>query len=264
MTSPAQTETGGAADDSALLAYTSLRAQILAGDLPPGTVLSQVQLARDLGISRTPLREAVSRLVEERLVIVDFNRRMRVSALELDDFDQIYAMRIALEPVGIAATVPRLDAQGRSDLATHVTAMDDAIEALDLKRFRSEHRAFHLALTAGTGSRMRKALADLWDHSERYRLTYLQHDYSEPDSASTERLRTSQVEHRVILAAALDADVSACADAIVAHLQRTVDGVFAEAVRPIQPWITTQATARRPHSGGALYGQDGLSAGADE
>lgn len=231
----------GAGDDSALLAYMRLREQILTGELAPGTVLSQVRLARDFGISRTPLREAVRRLVEERLVVGDFNRRMRVSELHLDDFDQIYAMRIALEPVGIAATVPVLDAPALADLAAHVDQMDAAIDRLHLKRFRSEHRAFHLALTSAAGPRIEKTLADLWDHSERYRLTYLQHDYAAPDSASAERLRTSQVEHRAILAGALDADVATCAGALVAHLQRTVDVVFAEAARPVQPRLGDRA-----------------------
>lgn len=253
MTVLAEPSTQPAAD-SALLAYTTLREQILTGDLPPGGVLSQAQLARDLGISRTPLREALQRLVEERLVVGDFNRRMRVSELQLDDFDQIYAMRIALEPVGIAATVPTLTGQQQASLAGHVNGMDEAIDSLDLQRFRGEHRAFHLALTAAAGPRMCKTLTELWDHSERYRLTYLHHDYADPDSASRDRLRASQVEHRDILTAALDADTARCTVALVAHLQRTVDVVFAEAARPLQPRVAAEAlrvqgaarTRRRP------------------
>ncbi len=196
------------AADSALLAYTALREQILTGELPPGRTLSQVQLARDLGISRTPLREALQRLVEERLVVDDFNRQMRVSELQLDDFDQIYAMRIALEPIGIAVTVPTLTRQQQTTLTTHVDGMDEAIDSLDLRRFRSEHRAFHLGLTAAAGPRMSKIFIELWDHSERYRLSYLHHDYADPDSASLDRLRVSQVEHRGILSTALRADAT--------------------------------------------------------
>ena len=227
--------------DSALLAYTTLREQILTGDLPPGGMLSQAQLARDLGISRTPLREALQRLVEERLIVGDYNRRMRVSELQLDDFDQIYTMRIALEPIGIAATVPELSRQQQSTLAGHVCGMDEAIDSLDLQRFRAEHRAFHLAITAAAGPRLCKVFAELWDHSERYRLTYLHHDYAEPDSASLDRLRASQVDHRDILDAALVADPAGCAAALIAHLRRTVDVVFAEAARPLQPRLVTHA-----------------------
>lgn len=223
--------------DSVLLTYSTLREHILTGGLAPGAMLSQVKLARDLRISRTPLREAVRRLVEERLVVGDFNRRMRVSELHLADFDRIYAMRIALEPVGIAATVPGLGPTGLDSLAAHVDQMDVAIERLDLQSFRIEHRAFHLALTAAAEPRIGKILADLWDHSDRYRLIYLHHDHATPDSVSTERLRASQVEYRAILGAALDADADSCARALGAHLERNVDVVFAEAARPVQSRI---------------------------
>ncbi len=190
-----------------------------------------MQLAKRLGISRTPLREALRRLVAESLIIGDFNQQMRVSDLNLDDFDQIYAMRIALEPVGIAATIPTLTAAQQGSLRNHVHAMDDAIAALDLHRFRTEHRAFHLGLVSGAGARMRQVFEDLWDHSERYRLTYL-HVYRETDHASLERLRLSQSEHTAILDAAVARDIGRCADHLVAHLQRTIDSVFDEQLAP--------------------------------
>lgn len=237
-------------EDSMQFAYRALRADILTGHLEPGTVLSQVRLARELGISRTPLREALRRLAHEQLVTGDFNHRMRVSELDLDDFDQIYAMRIALEPIGVAATVPELDTEARATLAGHVEQMSEAIAQLDLERFRTGHRAFHLGLTGGSGERIHRTLTDLWDHSERYRLAYLHHDYAAPDSASTERLQASQDEHRKILAAAAAGDVDACSGALVAHLKRTVYVVFTEAVQPPRPRLVNWAI-EAPHAGGS-------------
>jgi DNA-binding GntR family transcriptional regulator len=236
---------GERADDSVRFAYQRLREQILMGDLAPGAVLSQVQLAQTLGISRTPLREALRRLAAEYLVTGDFNRRMRVSELNLDDLDQIYAMRIALEPVGIRATMPGLDAAGREKLTQHVDGMGKAIDVLDLERFRHKHRAFHLGLTAGSGTRMNAVLEELWDHSERYRLAYLQHDYADRDSASAERLHSSQHEHRSILNAALASDASGCADQLVGHLRRTVDVVFRESAWVPRPRLATAALGTR-------------------
>ena len=233
------------ADDSVRFAYTTLRSRILAGDLEPGSMLSQVQLAQTLGISRTPLREALNRLATEHLVTGDFNRRMRVSELNLDDVDQIYAMRISLEPVGIHATVPLLDPAQRHALTLTVQGMTTAIDGHDLERFRREHRAFHLGLVSGSGARMRALLADLWDHSERYRLAYLQHDYTDIDSASGERLRASQDEHRDILRAALEGDARGCADHLVAHLRRTVDVVFHEHAKVPSPHLVQLAVQAR-------------------
>lgn len=239
---------GARADDSVRFAYQRLREQILMGDLAPGAVLSQVQLAQTLGLSRTPLREALRRLVAEYLVTGDFNRRMRVSELNLDDLDQIYAMRIALEPVGIRATMPRLDSAGRERLTQHLVGMGEAIDVLDLERFRHEHRAFHLGLTAGSGMRMNAVLEELWDHSERYRLAYLQHNYADRDSASAERLRASQLEHRSILDAALAGDMRGCTDQLVAHLRRTVDVVFRESAWVPRPRLANTAVSARLES----------------
>ncbi|WP_375389578.1 GntR family transcriptional regulator [uncultured Amnibacterium sp.] len=225
--------------------YDMLRDRILTGTLEPGSVLSQVQLARQFGVSRTPLREALRRLLAEHLVSGDFNRRMRVSELNLDDLDQIYAMRIALEPLGVASTLARITPAQQAALSDSVDRMQEAIDRLDLEMFRREHRTFHLGLTAGAGTRLHAALGDLWDHSERYRLAYLQHDYGEPDSASADRLRTSQSEHRRILDAALTGDAAACSLALVAHLRRTVDVVFRESTLVPRPRVVGFAVAAR-------------------
>lgn len=222
-------------EDTAHFAYKTLRGDILTGDLAPGALLSQVQLAKDLGISRTPLREALRQLITEHLVTGDFNRQMRVSELQLGDVDQIYAMRLALEPIGVRATVPLLDEDAQVALIGHVEHMSEAIDDTDLSRFRIEHRAFHLGLTAGSGPRICNLLADLWDQSERYRLAYLHHDYADRHSASAERLRLSQDEHRTMLTAAVASDATRCSAALVGHLQRTVESLFTESKLPPRP-----------------------------
>lgn len=233
------------AENSMQIVYATLRDRILTGALEPGSVLSQVQLARQFGTSRTPLREALRRLIAEHLVSGDFNRRMRVSELNLADLDQIYAMRIALEPVGVAATLAHITTAQQAALSRSVDRMEEAIGRLDLEMFRREHRTFHLGLTAGAGTRLHATLGDLWDHSERYRLAYLQHDYGEPDSASADRLRTSQAEHRRILAAALTGDAAACSQALVTHLRRTADVVFRESTPVPRPRVVAYAVAAR-------------------
>lgn len=240
---PAEAGPGIRAEDAVQFAHRVLRGEILDGRLPGGAVLSQVRLALELGISRTPLREALRRLVSEGLVVGDFNQRMRVSALDLEDLDQIYAMRIALEPVGVASTVPLLDDAGRAALTSHVAAMDAAIAGGDGAAFRRRHRAFHLGLTADAGPRVNGVLAELWDHSERYRLSYLHRDH--PDAAGDHRLRVSQDEHRALLAAAVAGDGVRCGDALVAHLRRTLETVFAEAAVTPRARLTHEALDRR-------------------
>ncbi len=222
-------------DDAVAFAHRRLRRAILDGALAPGAVLSQVRLAAEFGISRTPLREALSRLESEGLITSDFNRRVRVSELDLDDFDQIYAIRMGLEPVGIRATVGDLTEVEGAGLHAEVENMDAAIERSDMDAFRAHHRAFHLGLTARAGERIGRLLEDMWDHSERYRLAYLHYDMDRHGSALTDRLRTSQIEHRAILDAALAGDVDDCVRREVGHLARTLEGVFHDAARIPMP-----------------------------
>ncbi len=233
-------------EDSVEFAYRAVRADILSGALVPGAVLSQVQLATRFNISRTPLREALRRLVAENLVVGDFNRRMRVSELNLDDFDQIYAIRIALEPVAIAATLAEATPVFNAALIGHVDAMDAAIDDLDIDRFRAEHRAFHLGLTAGGGPRIARLLEDLWDNTERYRLIYLHHDYEDPASESTKRLKISQGEHRAIANAALAGDAETCSAELIHHLHRALDIVYAETAAPPRARVTAEAMRLSP------------------
>ena len=225
-TTPAPAPVPG--EDSVAFAHRVLRTAILDGRLPPGEALSQVRLAAGLGISRTPLREAIGRLTAEGLVTGDFNRQVRVAGLDLADLEQMYAMRMVLEPLAIAATVPTLGELERRALAEHVDAMDEAVGAGAMADFRGHHRAFHLGLTAGGGARLRASLATLYDHSERYRSTYL-HEDAHAGDASRRRLELSQEEHRAILAAAVTGRARGCADQQVAHLRRTVEVVLLEA-----------------------------------
>lgn len=152
-----------------------------------------------------------------------------MAGLDLADLDQIYAMRLLLEPLAITATVPTLDDPGRRALAEHVDAMDEAIATGTMVDFRVHHRAFHLGLTAGGGARLRRSLATSSDHSERCRRTYLHQDARAPGRASRRRLELSRSEHRSILTAALAGAARECADLQVAHTRRTVEVVFLEA-----------------------------------
>src|SRR3954464_15979178 len=91
--------------------YSRLRAMLLNGEIPPGTVISQVKLAKQLGVSTTPLREAMRLVQAEGLLIAEHNQRSRVAPLDPADIDVVYASRILLEAVAISLTVNGLTAE---------------------------------------------------------------------------------------------------------------------------------------------------------
>src|SRR5580658_10315144 len=93
--------------------HAYLRECILDGTLPPGTKLSQVSLAAQLGISRTPLREVLRMLQEEGLVEIEPNQRTRVAGLDPAELDDIYASRILLETLALSMTIGHFGAKAR-------------------------------------------------------------------------------------------------------------------------------------------------------
>src|SRR6476469_2106247 len=92
--------------------YAALRERILAGDLPRGTRLRQASLAAALGVSRTPLREALRRLSTEGLVEFSPNRGATVSELDFGDLRHAWAARVALEPGAARLAAERRDSEG--------------------------------------------------------------------------------------------------------------------------------------------------------
>ncbi|NED79616.1 GntR family transcriptional regulator, partial [Streptomyces sp. SID11233] len=92
--------------DEVSRAHHALRRAIMRGELRAGDRLSQVELARQLGVSRGPLREALRILQREGFVQQESQHRARVTAFSDEDLDELYAMRISLEALAIGIAVP--------------------------------------------------------------------------------------------------------------------------------------------------------------
>src|SRR4051812_38424446 len=108
-------------------AYVDLRDRVVTLELPPGTVLREDELMKDLGIGRTPLREAVKRLALENLVEVQPRRGTFVTAIEAADIQGITEVRAELEGYAAELAALRLD----PETLEHAEALVRDIEALD-------------------------------------------------------------------------------------------------------------------------------------
>lgn len=202
------------------LVHDRLREAIVRGEFAPGQITSQAMLAEHLGLglSRTPLREALRMLQHEGLVLSEPNRRIRIADFSIADLEQLYAMRIALEVVAIRATVPVLAPEDLAELEGLMAQMDHYLRARDLDRYRTPHSAFHARLVFAAGPRITALLAQLFDHGERYRRSY-----AELDPAGWEVRRE---EHRQILDAAAAGDPELAAERLVKHYLHTVNSVI--------------------------------------
>ena len=151
------------------MAYARLRNAILRGEIAPGAAPSQVALAAELGVSRTPLREALRLLEREGLILSEPNHRARVAEFSIADLEELYLTRIALEAVAARITVPKLRPEDFGELEGCMAQMDHYARRNDWQRAEAPHMAFHTRLVHGAGDRVTAQIIQLAEHAARYR-----------------------------------------------------------------------------------------------
>src|ERR1700689_2012140 len=148
--------------------HAYLRECILDGTLSPGTKLSQVSLAAQLGISRTPLREVLRMLQEEGLVEIEPNQRTRVAGLDPQELDELYASRILLETLALSMTLDTFTAERQREAKRMLTLMRQAAKTGDFGKWFDSHAGFHRLITAGAGATLQHQLTAFADRTTRY------------------------------------------------------------------------------------------------
>jgi GntR family transcriptional regulator, rspAB operon transcriptional repressor len=191
--------------------YDRVRAAILDGELAPGAIMSQVSLAEELGISRTPLREALRMLQSEGLIEAEPNRRVRVAPIAAADLEELCVIRVTLESEALRLSISRLTADDLARLEGSMAEMAHYAETKDYRRWGAPHRRFHRLLTAHAGERSNALLDQLFDHSERYRRLHIGHGPSAWATAG----------HREILDACKAGDRARGGALLATHLART-------------------------------------------
>lgn len=157
-------------------AYRQVRRRILSGELEPGAVLQQRELASQIGISTTPLREALRRLKSEGLVELDAHRDARIAPLRAEEARDLLELRKSLDPLAAG-----LAAQRRTSADLHaIRAAHEGLEPLPSHPAYEQlvaHRTFHQAIyRASHNELLIEALDALWDKADRYRRLALQNE----------------------------------------------------------------------------------------
>jgi DNA-binding GntR family transcriptional regulator len=230
--------------------HAHLRRLILDGHLLPGSSLSQVQLARSLGVSRTPLREAIRRLQEEGLIVAEVNHRARVVGLNPDELETLYATRILLSVLGLSVSMPRFTATDLKLLERalgdmHQASRDDNVEAWELA-----HHQFHERLASHANPSLRTAIDRLLDRSDLYRRVGLKID--------PHRWTASDDDHVALLEACRRGDSQEAVEILARHSARTALTVMAQQLPEREPATIRSALqlalGQRPANGRHVRG----------
>jgi DNA-binding GntR family transcriptional regulator len=154
-------------------AYRAIRERIFDGRLQPGAVLNQEALAASLGLSTTPLREALRRLESEGLVELKAHRDMLIAPLTLRELHELYALRLQLDPYAGALAAEKASTETLSEV---VGLADAPVSGTAADRLAA-NRVFHRAIYAASGNLLLVQLLDsLWDRTDRYRLLLVQEE----------------------------------------------------------------------------------------
>jgi DNA-binding GntR family transcriptional regulator len=199
-------------------ATSSLRASILGGELEAGKIYSAQALAERMGVSATPVREALLDLASADLVEPLRNRGFRVLTVADGDLDEISEIREMLEAPAMRLVIERAAAEQLAKVDAIVDELEAAAKDRDVARFLVADRNFHLTLLELTGNRrLVREVAQLRDQTRLVGISGL---------AEEDKLNESAAEHRPLLEALKAQDADRAEGLMREHIHHT-RGVWA-------------------------------------
>ena len=200
-------------------AYATLKAEIVDWQLPPGTVLGEVEQAARLGVSRTPLREALARLAAEGLVGPQAGRGLVVTPVSIDDVVLMYELRTALETQAARLAALRRDPKPFTELELELSRITELLASDDDAHhgYYDLVARFDSAIDAAVGNAyLVSSLRSLRAHVARARRLARR---------SEARLILAAAEHLAIVRAIIDGDGELAAHATHVHLSNALRGI---------------------------------------
>jgi DNA-binding GntR family transcriptional regulator len=193
----------------------ALRAAVLDGTLAGGERLAQTELAEQLGVSTTPVREALRDLATEGLVVFDAHRGALVRTLDIDEVRELYELRMTLEPLMVRRVI---DAITPEQLARAEALQKRMEEPCEMAAWVTLNRDFHAVFNeVDAGSRLASLLTGLRDSAAPYVALSL--------AAHPPQIEQANVEHAALVTLYRDKAVDEVVRITIAHLHSTLAAI---------------------------------------
>lgn len=190
--------------------FQTLRQAILKGELEPGERLMEIQLAQRLGVSRTPVREAIRKLELEGLVVMIPRKGAEVASITEKNLRDVLEVRKALEELAVELACKRMKKEAYPLLEAEMEAFDKAIQGDELTKIAEIDMNFHeLIYEATENDKLIQMLNNLREQMYRYRLEYIK---------DRDKRAILALEHREIFQAIKKCDIQMAKDAIRCHI----------------------------------------------
>lgn len=191
--------------------FNTLRQAILKGELKPGERLMEIALAERLGVSRTPIREAMRKLELEGLVVMIPRRGAQVANITEKDLNDVLEVRIALETMAIEKACKRMTQEQMEKLLAAERTFERTMKDGNLVRLAEADVEFHeIIYQASDNRRLIQVLNNLREQIYRYRVEYLKDE---------ETRNVLVKEHKELYQAILDRDVARAQEISFQHIE---------------------------------------------
>lgn len=190
--------------------FNTLRNAILTGELSPGERLMEIKLADKLGVSRTPIREAIRKLELEGLVVNTPRKGAEVANISAEDLRDVLEVRRSLEILSITLACKKMTDEELLAMYENIKSFKHSIESKAITDIASIDVAFHDIIYKSTGNnRLIQILNNIHEQMYRYRFEYIK------DSESWHRLVD---EHMAIYESIKNRDLESAKSAILVHI----------------------------------------------
>jgi len=198
--------------------FNTLRQAILTGDLKPGERLMEIHLANRLGVSRTPIREAIRKLELEGLVIMIPRRGAEVAQISEKSLKDVLEVRRSLDALCAELACDRITQDGIEALKDACAEFEEATKTKDAKIIAAADVALHdIIIEATSNDRLISLINNLSQQMYRYRFEYIK------DESQHENLA---LEHQAILNAIMNRDKEAAAIAAKNHIDNQENSIL--------------------------------------
>lgn len=194
------------------LVYEELKRQILVGEIAPGTRMMEIELADEMGVSRTPIREAIRKLEKEGLVIIEPRRGAYASDISIKDMLDVLEVRQDLEGMAASMAAEKVTEEEKRDFAQANAAYKEAIRNGKTEEIIRCDERFHQLIVGYSGNKtLMQLLSQVQELALRFRYIYYD-DFS--------RYENMPMEHEAIENAILSGDVQKARVVAEEHVYR--------------------------------------------
>lgn len=198
--------------------FNTLRQAIITGEFAPGERLMEIALAERLGVSRTPVREAIRKLELEGLVVMIPRKGAEVAQITEKDLRDSLEVRCNLEELAVKLACERITGEGEEKLKLALEDFKQAVEKQDFQNIVDSDIAFHDVIFEATQNhRLMQIASNLREQVYRYRVQYIKDDKLHP---------ILEEEHRMIVDYILKKDVQNAVNTMKKHIINQEEGVI--------------------------------------